>query len=262
MSARSPWTIWRLVALGLVTGVFSGLFGVGGGILMVPALLLLLGMERKRAAGTSLAAIVPMSAVGVISYSIGGNVDLLAAGLLAVGSVVGAQIGSMLLHRLPTGFIRWAFIAFLAFVIVDLLLHVPSRAADLQVDWVAGLGLVALGLVTGVLAGILGVGGGVIVVPSLMLLFGSSDLVAKGTSLAMMIPTAVSGTIANLRRRNIDLLAGLTIGLTASVTAPAGALFAAWLPPQVANWVFAAFIVAILARLVADEVKRIRGSGD
>lgn len=247
-----------MVGIGLVTGVFSGLFGVGGGILMVPALLVLLGMERRRVAGTSLCAIVPMSAVGVVSYSLGGNVDLLAAALLALGSVAGAQLGALLLDRLPRGFIRWAFIGFLIFVIIDLFLHVPSRESTLSIGWGAGLGLVAVGLATGILAGILGVGGGVIVVPALMILFGSSDLVAKGTSLAMMIPTAVSGTIGNIRRGNLDVRAGLTVGITASATTAFGALLAGWLSPSVANMLFAAFIVVILIRLVADEVRRIR----
>ena len=66
---------------------------------------------------------------------------------------------------------------------------------------------------TGTLAGLLGVGGGIIVVPALMLLFGASDLIAKGTSLLMMIPTAISGTVGNVRRHNVDLFAAALIGV-------------------------------------------------
>ena len=86
--------------------------------------------------------------------------------------------------------LRWAFVAFLAVVIVSLFVVIPSRDAVLELTWVTGIGLVVLGVITGILAGLLGVGGGIIVVPVLVLIFGASDLVAKGTSLLMMIPTA------------------------------------------------------------------------
>ncbi|WP_293697843.1 sulfite exporter TauE/SafE family protein [uncultured Agrococcus sp.] len=249
------WSVWRMICLGLFTGIFSGLFGVGGGIILVPALLVVLGMERRQAAGTSLTAIVPMAAVGVISYGVAGQVDLLAALLIAAGAVIGAQIGALLLAKLPVPVIRWVFIAFLGFVAVDLLVSVPSRESALEIGWWSAAGLAALGLVTGILSSILGVGGGAVVVPALMLFFGSSDLVAKGTSLAMMIPTALSGTIANLRRGNVDLRAGLVIGFTASLTTVLGTLIAQWISPLAGNILFACFILVILVRMLLEEIR-------
>lgn len=251
----ASWSFWRMAAIGLFTGIFSGFFGVGGGIILVPALLAFLGMERKQAAGTSLAAIVPMASVGVVSYGIAGHVDLLAALLIAAGAVVGAQIGAILLDKLPTGVIRWAFIAFLVFVVVDLFLSVPSRDSDIGITLWSGVSLAALGVVTGILSGILGVGGGAIVVPVLMLFFGASDLVAKGTSLAMMIPTAISGTVTNFRKGNVVLKVGLTIGLTASITTVLGTLLAQWATPLLANVLFACFIIVILVRMLIAEVR-------
>lgn len=253
--APASWSIWRMMGIGLFTGVFSGFFGVGGGVILVPALLALLGMERRQAAGTSLAAIVPMATVGVISYGVAGQVDLIAAVLIAAGAVVGAQIGAILLDKLPTGVIRWAFIAFLVFVMIDLFLNVPSRESDIGISVWSGVALVALGLVTGILSGILGVGGGAIVVPALMLFFGASDLVAKGTSLAMMIPTAISGTVTNFRKGNLVLRVGLIIGVTASVTTVLGTLLAQWVTPFIANALFACFIAFILVRMVLEEVR-------
>src|SRR5690606_2382856 len=107
------------------------------------------------------------------------------------------------------------------------------------------LGLVGLGLFTGIVAGLIGVGGGVIVVPALMLLFGTSDLEAKGTSLLMMIPTAVSGTIGNLRHRNVDLLAGAVIGVAAATMTALGAWLATLVDPFVGNVLFAAYLTFI-----------------
>ena len=102
---RIHW-IWFII-IGLVAGFLSGLFGVGGGIIIVPALVIAAGFDQRLASGTSLAAIVPTATVGVISYATTGNVNWIAAVILAIGSVVGAQIGSHLLSRLPKRVIQW-----------------------------------------------------------------------------------------------------------------------------------------------------------
>ena len=111
------------------------------------------------------------------------------------------------------------------------------------------IGLIVLGLITGVLAGILGVGGGIIVVPALMLLFGTSDLIAKGTSLLMMIPTAVSGTVGNIRRHNVDLLAAALVGVAACTTTALGAWIAQLVDPLTGNILFAVFLVVIAVQM-------------
>lgn len=248
---------WRsLVAIGLGAGFLSGLFGVGGGLVIVPALVALAGMPRKLASGTSLVAIIPTAAVGVISYAVKGNVDLLVALILAVGSVVGAQLGSWLLHRLPVRAIRIAFMVFMLVAALSLFVTVPSRGASFTPTPAAVLGLVVLGVVTGVLSGLLGVGGGLIVVPVLIVVFGVSDLLTKGSSLLMMIPTAVSGTVGNLKRGNADVRSGLTVGAAACVTSAAGAWVSQHLDPRVANMAFGVFIVAVFAQMVIQSRTR------
>jgi uncharacterized membrane protein YfcA len=244
-----------LVLIGLAAGFLSGLFGVGGGILIVPALMLLVSFDQRIAAGTSLAAIVPMSVVGVVSYAVGGSVDWVAAALLAAGAIVGAQVGSHLLSRLPRRALRWGFIAFLLVVIVSLFLVIPSREASIEFSVGSVISLVALGLVTGVLSGLLGIGGGAVVVPMLIVLFGASDLVAKGTSLLMMIPTALSGTIGNVLRRIVDLPAAAVIGVSACTTTALGAVVAAAITPQTANLLFAAFLVAVVTQLIVKALR-------
>ena len=245
----------RLALIGLVAGFMSGLFGVGGGILLVPALMLLVSFDPRTAAGTSLAAIVPMSIVGVISYAINDSVDVVAAVLLAAGAIVGAQVGTHLLSRLPRRALRWAFIVFLLVVIVSLFLVIPSRDAVIEFTVGTVIGLVVLGLVTGVLSGLLGIGGGAVVVPMLILLFGASDLIAKGTSMLMMIPTAISGTIGNVVRKNVDLPAAAVIGVAACTTTALGAFVAVSISPQLANVLFAAFLVAVVTQLIVKAVR-------
>ena len=104
-SARS---IIVLIVVGMLVGVLSGTFGIGGGTVIVPALVWL-GLSQRNAAATSTLAIVPTSISGVISYATGGHVDWLAAALLFCGMFIGGQIGSWLLSRLPELVLRWIF---------------------------------------------------------------------------------------------------------------------------------------------------------
>ncbi len=175
---------------------------------------------------------MPTATVGVISYAVHGSVAWIPALILAAGAVGGAQIGTWLLPRLPLTALRWSFVGFLVAVIVSLFLVIPSRDADLPLTVASRSSASSCsGVVTGTLAGLLGVGGGIIVVPALMLLFGASDLIAKGTSLLMMIPTAISGTVGNVRRHNVDLFAAALIGVAACTTTALGAWIATLVDP-------------------------------
>ena len=150
-SARS---IIVLIVVGMLVGVLSGMFGIGGGTVIVPALVWL-GLSQRNAAATSTLAIVPTSISGVVSYATGGHVDWLAAVLLFCGMFVGGQIGSWLLSRLPELVLRWIFVAFLVFVVINQVSFVPSRDHQIVMTVVTGIGLALLGVVIGTLAGLL-----------------------------------------------------------------------------------------------------------
>ncbi len=250
--------ILTCLGIGLLAGLLSGLFGVGGGTVIVPLLVLVLAYNQRLAAGTSLAAIVPTATVGVISYALNDSVAWIPGLILAAGAVVGAQIGTWLLPRVSIIALRWSFIAFLVAVIVSLFIVVPSRDAGLPLTLLSIAGLVVLGVVTGTVAGLIGVGGGIVVVPALMLLFGTSDLIAKGTSLLMMIPTAISGTFGNLRRGNVDLLAAALIGVAACTTTALGAWIATIVDPFWGNVLFAAFLTFIAVQLAVRTIRQAR----
>ena len=91
---RSPAALAAFVAIGAGAGLLSGLFGVGGGLLMVPALVLLVGMAQHRAHATSLAAIVPIAVVGALIFGRADSVEVVAAAVLAGGSLLGVQAGA------------------------------------------------------------------------------------------------------------------------------------------------------------------------
>ena len=255
-SARS---IIVLIVVGMLVGVLSGMFGIGGGTVIVPALVWL-GLSQRNAAATSMLAIVPTAISGVVSYAAGGNVDWLAAALLFCGMFVGGQVGSWLLSRLPELVLRWIFVAFLVFVVINQVSFVPSRDHQIAMSVTTGIGLALLGVVIGTLAGLLGIGGGALAVPSLSMLFGASDLVARGTSLLAMFPNSITTSAANLKRRLAHVKTALIIGVTASVTAPLGTWIAGEVSPRVGAIMFACYLCVLLVRSVFVAVKATRAA--
>lgn len=253
-SARS---IIVLIVVGMLVGVLSGMFGIGGGTVIVPALVWL-GLSQRNAAATSTLAIVPTSISGVISYATGGHVDWLAAALLFCGMFIGGQIGSWLLSRLPELALRWIFVAFLVFVVINQVSFVPSRDHQIAMSVTTGIGLALLGVVIGTLAGLLGIGGGALAVPSLSILFGASDLVARGTSLLAMFPNSITTSAANLKRRLAHVRTALIIGVAAAVTAPLGTWIAGAVSPRVGAIMFACYLCVLLVRSVFVAVKATR----
>jgi uncharacterized membrane protein YfcA len=111
-----------IAAIGTAAGLFSGLFGVGGGVVMVPLLVLWLGFDERLATGTSLAAIVVIAAVATAVHGAYGNVHLREGVLVGVPAVAGVLIGTELQQRISTKAISLVFAALLTVVAVDLLL--------------------------------------------------------------------------------------------------------------------------------------------
>lgn len=255
-SARS---IIVLIVVGMLVGVLSGMFGIGGGTVIVPALVWL-GLSQRNAAATSTLAIVPTSISGVISYATGGHVDWLAAALLFCGMFIGGQIGSWLLSRLPELVLRWIFVAFLVFVVINQVSFVPSRDHQIVMTVATGVCLALLGVVIGMLAGLLGIGGGALAVPALSILFGASDLIARGTSLLAMFPNSITTSVANMKRNLVHVKAALIIGLVAAVTAPLGTWIAGEVSPRVGAIMFACYLCVLLVRSVFVAVKATRAA--
>lgn len=255
-SARS---IIVLIVVGMLVGVLSGMFGIGGGTVIVPALVWL-GLSQRNAAATSTLAIVPTSISGVVSYATGGHVDWIAAVLLFCGMFVGGQIGSWLLSRLPELVLRWIFVAFLVFVVINQVSFVPSRDHQIVMTVATGVCLALLGVVIGMLAGLLGIGGGALAVPALSILFGASDLIARGTSLLAMFPNSITTSVANMKRNLVHVKAALIIGLVAAVTAPLGTWIAGEVSPRVGAIMFACYLCVLLVRSVFVAVKATRAA--
>jgi len=110
-------------------------------------------------------------------------------------------------------------------------------------------GLIALGLFAGGIAAALGIGGGVIFVPALVVLFGFDQHIAQGTSLAVILPTAIVATVAHTRMKNVEWKLAVPIGLAGIVGAVVGARFALALDADLLRRMFGIFLMLLAARM-------------
>jgi len=202
--------------IGFIAGIFGGLVGLGGGVVMIPLMVGILKMGQHKAHGTSLVALVFTGISGAITYAMKGSVDLTGSLLLAVTAIFTARAGAKFAHALPEWKLKRAFGGFL--IIVSLLLlskpylsHMSGPASG----WIKIITLLLTGIFTGFLSGMMGVGGGTIMVPAMVLLAGFNQHTAQGTSLLAMIPAGGVGAFTHWRLGNVksDLLPGLVPGI-------------------------------------------------
>lgn len=253
----------RAVGVGLAAGFLSGLFGVGGGILIVPALVLVMGLDQRLAHGTSLAAVLPIALASLVGYWTEGEVDWPVALWLALGAVLGAVIGTRLLRMLPHRALAFAFCGLLVVTALRLMLDDSTAGGRDALDAGWAIGLWLIGVATGILSGLLGVGGGIIMVPVMVVLVRIPPALAKGTSLAVIIPTAVMGTWRNREHGNADLAIAAAVGVAGVVSAFAGSKLAVGMSERVSNALFAALLLAVAGQMayqIAGERRRARAT--
>jgi hypothetical protein len=243
---------WQGVVLGLAAGFIGGLFGVGGGLLVVPGLVLWLHFEQRRASATSLATIVASSSAAATRFAVDGSVEFDTAFVLFIGAGLGAFAGARLAGHLPNYWLARGFVAIVVLSGVRLALAGGGgEGTDALVTGVAEtVSLISVGLLAGVLSATLGVGGGVVFVPALVTLLDFEQQVSQGTSLAVIVPTVLIGTTVHARAGRVNWTIAITAGLGGIVGGLAGAQVALGLPEVVLRRMFAVFLLIMAVRML------------
>ncbi len=190
-----------LLATGALVGFASGLLGVGGGFIMVPIqffLLTSLGVDPTTAIrvafGTSLAVILPTAISGALGHARRGAVLSGPMILIGISGLVAALIGGTVASNTPGIYLK---IIFGILVLISGMWMLIAKYPEVSGEPKKGvLNYIIIGFVTGILSGLLGVGGGVVLVPILVILMGFSMIKAVGTSTAVIIFTSLGGIVA------------------------------------------------------------------
>lgn len=214
------------LAVGVGAGVLSGLFGIGGGSLIVPALIALVGMDVLHASATSLAALLlPVGVLGVREYHRAGLVQWKTAGWLSAGLLLGSALGASFALAAPPVLLERGYACFLLYIAFGYLeiwkrLRGKPREAPSGPRKDASIAVwLAVGFGAGIIAGLFGKGGGVVIVPILMAFFAYQAKEATGTSLAaLQLPVGLPGVILYARSGVLDfriaawIAGGLIVG--------------------------------------------------
>lgn len=256
---NGPW----LILIGAAAGVFAGLFGIGGGIVIVPSLILLAGFPLVKATGTSLAAILlPVGILGVLAYYRARIIDLRASAYLAAGLLTSVIAGAWLANTLPVDLMRMLFAVFCLYVswnFIDPVRRVqgwrgravaagPEPEAEPRPSAYA---LVGIGVLAGVMAGMFGIGGGNIIVPLLTLALRYPAKRAIATSLgAILFPFGLPGVLYYRHAGNLDLGAAAWIALGLFLGTVVGARITIRLPSRTVKLLYGLFLVFVALRFL------------
>jgi uncharacterized protein len=279
--------VFLLLLLGGGVGFLSGLFGVGGGFLMTP-LLIFIGIPPAVAVGSEAAQIVAASVSGVLAHMRRGNVDFRMGGVLLAGGLVGSTLGVQIFKRLQglgqiDLFVSLAFVAVLG--TIGFLMLVESvralrrrsggrRAAPVkrhQHLWIHGLPLkmrfprsmlyisaiapFSIGLGVGVLAALMGVGGGFIMVPAMIYLLGMPTSVVVGTSLFQIVFVTANVTFLQAwQNQTVDIVLALLLLVGGVVGAQFGVRAGAKLRGEQLRGLLALMVLAVAGKLLVDLV--------
>lgn len=246
---EAPISNSRLAGIGVATGLLSGLLGIGGGLIMVP-MLIGAGFTRHKANSTSLAAIWLIAIAGSTAFASAGAVDWRTGILLGLGGLVGAAIGAQIMKGLKARTLALIFgLIMLATGLRMVIGGDPDQGASPGGGMLVVVGL-TVGMVAGLASGLAGIGGGVVMVPAMVLLMGLGQHLAQGTSLLAIVFTATSGTVVNARNRLIDWRAVGWLGIIGAATAPVAALLVQRVPADQLARVFGMCVVLVAVRTI------------
>jgi uncharacterized membrane protein YfcA len=282
--------LFGVLGLGGVIGFLSGLFGVGGGFLMTP-MLIFMGVPSAVAVGTQSVQILASSVSGVLANLRRRAVDLKMGWVLVAGGVVGSVAGVALFRLLMTLgqidlFVSLAYVLFLgtigAMMLVESLggllrSRLPSarRSRLHQHFWMHGWPLkmrfpesrlyisvlmpLAVGAFGGLLAAVLGIGGGFVMVPAMIYLIGMPTAVVVGTSLFQIcFVAAITGFLQAYANHSVDILLGLLLIAGGVVGAQFGSRFATRLRAEHTRALLALLVLLVCGKLAWDLVVRPR----
>ena len=240
----------KLLILGALAGLLGGLLGIGGGTIIVPMLVLILGLDQKKAQGTSLLCATLIALAGVIPYTIHGNINYTNALFIIIGAIIGAIVGSGIMKRTKNVILRNVFVFLLIYVGVNMIytginhrdLYISNMGLDNHLIFYGSLFFI--GMLSGILSGLLGIGGGLVMVPC-MLLIGIEQKVAQGISLLCMIPTAITGVLSQAKAKNVNFKVGTIVGVSSMIFSVIGANITSYITTDSLKIGFGIFMIFV-----------------
>lgn len=247
-----------LIFFGLLAGVLGGFLGTGGCVIMLPALYFLFNYNLPVAIGTTVTAVIITAASGSIAHIRIRNVDYKTSIIIATSGAVGALIGSITFQYLVEQLPLLKIILGAAFLYVSLRMIYEGaigRKAEAKTGETVPGGILSkssIGLIIGVLTGIVGLGGGYALVPTMIYLLGSPVKIAVGTSLASFISMAVVSGAFKIYQGLVDVAAALSLGAGTAIGAQIGSRLVPRVPASYIKLVFGIVFLYVSLKFILD----------
>ncbi|MDH5223457.1 MAG: sulfite exporter TauE/SafE family protein [Actinomycetota bacterium] len=253
----TPLEIMLGIVIGLISGMLSGLFGVGGGIVMTPGLQVILGAAPIVALATPLPVILPTALTGALTYRRAGELDMRAAAWMIGPGVLSAIFGALLTDVVDTHFLLVVTAVLLAYQSAGILRGSRDRRGP---TFVATPSMyIGVGLVAGFASGLLGIGGGLVMVPMLAGWLGMSLKRALGTSLLAIVALVIPGTITHAALGHIDWALFLVVTVGAVPGARLGATIALGAHERTLRVLVGGFLFVVAAAYGVSEAMELLG---
>ena len=239
-------TLPLFFALGATIGFVGAMVGIGGGLIAIPVLGLVFGMTQQLAQGTALVMIVGNVIVSIYSYNKRASIDFKKVALVVVLNMIATYFAALLAQLMDSDLLRNLFAVFLALVATFYIWQSSGKKAKLQRKE-RPLTLAAytfLGLSSGFIGGLFGVGGSLIVVPILTVYFGIRQTTAQGIALAMIFPGLVVALFTYSYGGNVDWWIGAVMALGGLLSVKYGVMLAYRLPEVLLKRIFASVLYA------------------
>ncbi|HCN46563.1 MAG TPA: hypothetical protein DIT18_13665 [Pseudomonas sp.] len=232
------------IVLGAALGTVGGLFGIGGGLIAIPALGVLFGLDQQLAQGTALVMVVPNVMLALWRYHQRNRIELRHALPLALAGFVFAWLGSLWAVGVDARAMRIGFVAFLvalaAWNVVRMFMNTSPPSSELRHPW-PWLGV--LGSFSGVMGGLFGVGGAVVATPVLTSVFGTTQVVAQGLSLALALPSTAVTLATYGFHQHVEWSMGIPLAAGGLLSISWGVKLAHAMPEKVLRSLFCGFLV-------------------
>ena len=244
-------------AIGLASGVLAGSFGVGGGILMTPGVHVLLGAPAIVALATPLPVIFPTALAGALAYHRRGELDTRAAAWLVGPGLAAAALGAWLTEYVDTTLLLLVTALLLGTQAIAILRESGGPRGEPREATAPILG--GIGAVAGFASGLLGIGGGLVMVPLLAGWLGMPLKRALGTSLLAIVALVVPGTVVHALLGHIDVGIGLALAVGAVPGARLGAALALGAKERTLRLVVGGGLLAIAVGYAVDQAATMLG---
>ena len=247
--------LWLELLLGFSIGLSLGLLGGGGSILTVPALVYLVGQTPQAAVTTSLAIVGANSLMGASFHGTQGTLNWRIALTFGWVGMLTAFLASGFSKLLPPAVLLIAFAVLMLIIGVFLLLRKEGVETTISEKplWVT----LVSGATVGLLTGVLGVGGGFLIVPALVVLVGLPMQMAVGTSLVVITMNSIAGLLGHINDGSFQPLLILVFTVSGLAGTFAGSRLARYLPAKKLQSVFAFFVILLAIFLLADNFNKI-----